>query len=900
MNKKVWIYCLFAAFFLFFTIFISSYLNIIKYRFVILKPKENLSRSLLVALASTYDAGLMVKNGFLSSLDDKAIPEKSDLKEIRLKLQLNSIKEMASNLPTSAKIKYYNGSLLYPDGTWQNISYRFRGRNIWHWFPDKPSLRLKLSKKKPINLQRHINLVNPEDIIMIANHYSDFLADQIDVLAHDNELVRVFINDQYYGVYQMITREDENMLRLKQRMPGPIYVGDRLKTKWETDQFEISGDTDVLEKIDPMSNVINFMYSRQSPKNFENLWSNLDKKKMANWVSLLNLSGGIHTDYTHNHAYFFDPIIGKIEPITSDILGLGTLLYPGARDRLSKPYKPDYKLPINEMMNPILNVILRDPHFYDLRNKVLFDALNGFASTKSQQTYLKKIFEISDNDIKADSRKSFVMETFAGFFRMPYSNSQYDTAKKEALNWVKKRNDFLLSQLKMSNVNIKLSKKSQNITLALISVNGHSATNLNLTKLKGIQVKYDRNLNGVFEKINNDKIILYPGLKETKDFYYEQIKDRRIPNFYLQPENQNYLFKFFNVNKKELEEFLSNNFINNITSELIKPDIKWIDEINIQKIKYNNISQHSWTFKEKDLREITLGPGTINVLNNVESNSGQTINILPGTTLNLGPNVSIFANGPLKIDGKLNSKITIKRLYPKKPWGVIAIQGLKSSNSFIKFADISGGSIATNYNINYTGMVSFHNSKNILVENSHFSKNVIGDDTLRIVYGKSKLKNLTFSNCFGDCIDFDYGNANLQKIVIKKAKNDGLDFMSAAANLNEIIVNGAGDKGISVGEKSKIKLNKGDISNANIGVAVKDKSIIEIIDSKLSANQVAVDTYKKNWRYGGAGILKITSAIWNENHIDVRSSDGGVVFIQNNSSDKSLRYVNDSGKIIFK
>ena len=140
----------------------------------------------------------------------------------------------------------------------------------------------------------------------------------------------------------------------------------------------------------------------------------------------------------------------------------------------------------------------------------------------------------------------------------------------------------------------------------------------------------------------------------------------------------------------------------------------------------------------------------------------------------------------------------------------------------------------------------------------------------------------------------------MQKIFIQKAANDGLDFMSATANLNEIIVNGAGDKGISVGEQSKIKLNKGDISNANIGVAVKDKSIIEIIDSKLSTNQVAVDTYKKNWRYGGAGMLKISSTIWNETHIDVRSSDGGVVLIQNNSSNKSLRSIKDSGKIIFR
>ena len=41
----------------------------------------------------------------------------------------------------------------------------------------------------------------------------------------------------------------------------------------------------------------------------------------------------------------------------------------------------------------------------------------------------------------------------------------------------------------------------------------------------------------------------------------------------------------------------------------MKPDIKWIDEINIQKIKYNNISQHPWTFKEKDFKKLLLDQG---------------------------------------------------------------------------------------------------------------------------------------------------------------------------------------------------------------------------------------------------------------------------------------------------
>ena len=62
-------------------------------------------------------------------------------------------------------------------------------------------------------------------------------------------------------------------------------------------------------------------------------------------------------------------------------------------------------------------------------------------------------------------------------------------------------------------------------------------------------------------------------MKESKNFIMNKLKID-VPNFYLQPENQNYSFKFFNVNDKELEEFLNNNFINKISSEPIKPDIK--------------------------------------------------------------------------------------------------------------------------------------------------------------------------------------------------------------------------------------------------------------------------------------------------------------------------------------
>ena len=48
-----------------------------------------------------------------------------------------------------------------------------------------------------------------------------------------------------------------------------------------------------------------------------------------------------------------------------------------------------------------------------------------------------------------------------------------------------------------------------------------------------------------------------------------------------------------------------------------------------------------------------------------------------------------------------------------------------------------------------------------------------------------------------------------------------------------------------VGENSKIKLNRGNISNANIGIAVKDKSEIEVIGSKFSTNQEELEKIVK-------------------------------------------------------
>ncbi len=882
---------------LFLTLIAGSYTTLMKYRFGLMNLNEPFTHKVLIAIGAIYDSSLMVIGAFDASLNNTQIRKESKLKDIHLKIEPNAIKSMASNLPDSAKSKYYKGKLLYPDGSWKKISLRFRGRNIWHWSPDKPSLRLKLSRSSPIDLQRHINLVNPEDITMTANYYSELLSNQLEVLTHKTEMVRLFIENKFFGVYQMTTREDENMLRINGRIPGPIFIGDRLGKIWKSEQFKIKGDFAKFKDVDPISKVIEAIYDPPSPERYLKLWRYLDREKMSRWIAMLNLSGGIHTDYVHNHSYYFDPTKGKLEPLTSDILGLGTLLYPGARDRLTKPYKPDYTLPINEKLHPLLDVALRDPKFYDLRNQVLYKALLGIASTNSQQNLMSSIYNKIDQDVKADRRKAFVMETFAGFFRMPYGNWQYEEGKRDALNWVEKRNLFIMSELEKSNVLVQISKNRLKDTLVQITIDGHAAAEIDFTRFSSAIISKDKSLNGNFQTIDKTALRIYPGLKEVDDFYYEQLKDRRVPKHYLFPGKQHYLFSFSGVSKLEIKKKLSSAFTNAVTKAQIFPEIILVNNIDPNIIKYNSISQHSWTFPTKKLTDIVLGPGVVNVLQTIKSNYGQIVRIVPGTTLRMAPNVSILARGPLKMEGKSEKPIEIERLNPKKKWGVIVAQGKLSSGSRIKNAKIIGGSSSKLINVNYSGMVSFYWSDDIKIESSYIGGNTLGDDTLHIVHSDVVLENVELSDCFGDCIDLDYSKLVVDDLRIRNAGNDGMDFMTSQANVKNTRISNIKDKGISGGENSKLNFLNLSISNSNIGIAAKDKSTVNIRNTQLELNEVGIDSYKKNWRYGGAGHVKAYNTKWNDNSLDIRVLDGG--FVEIFEGPKPNNFIEDSGIIKF-
>ena len=134
---------------------------------------------------------------------------------------------------------------------------------------------------------------------------------------------------------------------------------------------------------------------------------------------------------------------------------------------------------MNGRNNPLLDKALRDPDFRHLRNKFLYKYLTETGSFETQRAELQKLFNIIDPSVRKDRNKASIMETFVGYWRIPYSNFQYEESKIVIFDWIQKRNEFLMQELANSSVAYKIKNISTNTTLLEVIVEGNSSVFIN-------------------------------------------------------------------------------------------------------------------------------------------------------------------------------------------------------------------------------------------------------------------------------------------------------------------------------------------------------------------------------------------------------------------------------------
>jgi hypothetical protein len=111
------------------------------------------------------------------------------------------------------------------------------------------------------------------------------------------------------------------------------------------------------------------------------------------------------------------------------------------------------------------------------------------------------------------------------------------------------------------------------------------------------------------------------------------------------------------------------------------------------------------------------------------------------------------------------------------------------------------------------------------------------------------MQNSKIEDAFADGFDADFVTGKVDNCDFSQIGNDGLDFSGSTISISNIAIDDIGDKGISGGESSTLDLDNINISNANIGIASKDRSFVEVKNSSISDTYCAFAVYQKKSEY---------------------------------------------------
>lgn len=282
-----------------------------------------------------------------------------------------------------------------------------------------------------------------------------------------------------------------------------------------------------------------------------------------------------------------------------------------------------------------------------------------------------------------------------------------------------------------------------------------------------------------------------------------------------------------------------------IDLSIFKEDI-WLKEIDLNIFPFVQVDEKK--------KEITIEKGNYIVDKDLIIPEGYLFTLQPGVSLKLTNNAMVISKGIIRWLGTENELITIFA-ENQEGQGVFAVNynvnnNLKSKLSYVNF---SGLGMPQKGNWSISGTVTFYQHdielSHVNLKNSH-----TGDDCLNIVRGDFLMNKVAFENSFSDAFDGDFTNGKLNNVSFRTIGNDGIDVSGSHLEIEKIIIDGVQDKAISAGENSMIMGRFIKISKAEIGVASKDKSAVELKDVDMTDCRVGFTVFQKKPEFGKAKI----------------------------------------------
>lgn len=262
------------------------------------------------------------------------------------------------------------------------------------------------------------------------------------------------------------------------------------------------------------------------------------------------------------------------------------------------------------------------------------------------------------------------------------------------------------------------------------------------------------------------------------------------------------------------------------------------------------LEQHPYLEPLEGQPFLRIAGGTHQVNGDLILPAGYGLRLEPGTRLLFAEGRFLFATGPLDFQGTSEEPVVLGPLTERWSGVVVLEAGAPSLWSYVTLErtqapERPGWAI--------TGGVTFYRSP-IRLDHCRIVESY-AEDGINVIHARFEFLASEFGPAASDAVDADFGQGTIAQCSFHDIAGDAVDVSGSQVEVHQVRMRNIGDKGLSVGEASRLTAQNVHMENVRFGLVSKDLSQATLSDATIvNAWQAGLAAYTKKPAYGPASI----------------------------------------------
>jgi len=780
------------------------------------------------------------------------------LRTVHLFVAEPELAKLDENLPHSG-FNYVEGGLWY-QGKTRRVKVRYRGDFVNHWGFVKKSFRVKTRKKRLFEGLRSFNLIVPKFPAQMNSALGYALASELGLIAPRSEMVNLVLNGKWHGLYLLVEQLDESTLRRHNRMPGDLYAGEMVaKDSYRGVFGPVFDHPGLWTKIAvnnhypeasraPLNRLLGLVRSPSTADTMMELSELLDMDAWGRFSAFETLATSYHYDNMHNWRLYYDPAASRFLPVVWDPAAWAPGWHPDPAGSTSPDLLP----------SQLHRVLFQNSDFLAARAR----AFQEFFSAERDRAFLDKVRQLEravtravelDENMRLPT--DWVLTEVRGFGKL-----------------LEKVFADLRATYLDSPASTRFSVSGQGQVIAFTVDGRRPLTRLALqfsdpvVAITAAKLRYWRNGEAVETDVSGnlrhqgarlelDTLLLARHVRIARGGHSPKVRPIKIlPAYY------ELVLDGGGETGGELIDVLADR-----STGRLEPAQR------VPALEPGELNDMFPVVRPAPVARPIIWRGLVELHGQTRIDGNLVIE--PGTTVRLHPGAGLVLRGRLSVRGSQDHPV---RFLPATPgqaaWGALVLLGEGADGSSLSHCEFAGGSGLKTDLFEYSAMFSVHGVSSVVVDQCTFRDSRDVDDMVHAVYADIRFSRTRFERSRADALDLDISSAEIDDCVFVESGNDAIDLMTSKVVVKGTLLQDSGDKGISVGEGSRLLAIDNRIARNDIGVQAKDGSVATLYNVELSENRLPLDAYKKNWRYADGGRIVLYKGLVRDN-LDLPSAD---------------------------